>query len=46
MLQELKPIEVRPRRRLLWIVGIVIAASVALLVVFSIVIVALGVVGY
>ena len=46
MLQELKPIEVRPRRRLLWIVGIVIAVSVALLVVFSIAIVALGAVGY
>lgn len=46
MLQELKPIEVRPRRRLLWIVGIVAAVSVALLVVFSIAIAALGAVGY
>jgi len=46
MLNELKPIEPRPRRSILATTVIVIAASVGLLVVFGIAIVAVGVAGY
>jgi hypothetical protein len=46
MQSELKPIEPRPRRNLLAITLIVIAASVILLVVLGLAISATGVAGY
>lgn len=46
MLHELKPIEVRPSRRVLGIIVLVTVVSVALLVISSIFISSLGAAGY